>query len=147
MNVNSTSDNTYTSSSYSNKGFSGMISGLDTEGLVKSMLNDIQTKIDKQEQKQKVLEMQQEEYREVIDKINDFKDKFFSVTGEKSLVLSSTFKSSNTQSNSDAVKAVSTSDAVEGNFDIEVTQLASAAKFTSGRPHRRYEAPLRRPLR
>ena len=132
MNVNSTSDNTYTSSSYSNKGFSGMISGLDTEGLVKSMLNDIQTKIDKQEQKQKVLEMQQEEYREVIDKINDFKDKFFSVTGEKSLVLSSTFKSSNTQSNSDAVKAVSTSDAVEGNFDIEVTQLASAAKFTSG---------------
>lgn len=132
MNVNSTSDNTYTSSSYSNKGFSGMISGLDTEGLVKSMLNDIQSKIDKQEQKQKVLEMQQEEYREVIDKINDFKDKFFSVTGEKSLVLSSTFKSSNTQSNSDAVKAVSTSDAVEGNFDIEVTQLASAAKFTSG---------------
>lgn len=132
MNVNSTSDNTYTSSSYSNKGFSGMISGLDTEGLVKSMLNDIQSKIDKQEQKQKVLEMQQEEYREVIDKINDFKDKFFSITGEKSLVLSSTFKSSNTQSNSDAVKAVSTSDAVEGNFDIEVTQLASAAKFTSG---------------
>ena len=57
------------------------------------MLNDIQVKIDKQEQKQKVLEMQQEEYREVIDKINEFKDKYFSVAGEKALVLSSTFKS------------------------------------------------------
>lgn len=134
MQVNSGSDNTYTSASYSNKGISGMNSGLDTEGLVKSMLNDIQVKIDKQEQKQKVLEMQQEEYREVIDKINEFKDKYFSVTGEKSLVLSSTFKSSNTESSSAAVKAVSTSDAVEGSFDIEVKQLATEAKFTGTVP-------------
>lgn len=134
MQVNSGSDNTYTSASYSNKGISGMNSGLDTEGLVKSMLNDIQVKIDKQEQKQKVLEMQQEEYREVIDKINEFKDKYFSVTGEKSLVLSSTFKSSNTESSSSAVKAVSTSDAVEGSFDIEVKQLATEAKFTGTVP-------------
>lgn len=132
MQVGSSSDNTYTSSAYSNKGVSGMVSGLDTEGLVKSMLSDIQTKIDKQEQKQKVLEMQQEEYREVIDKINDFKDKYFSVAGEKSLVMSSTFKSSNTESSSAAVKAVSTSDAVEGSFDVEVIELATAAKFTSG---------------
>lgn len=134
MQVGSSSDNTYTSSAYSNKGVSGMVSGLDTEGLVKSMLSDIQTKIDKQEQKQKVLEMQQEEYREVIDKINDFKDKYFSVAGEKSLVMSSTFKSSNTESSSAAVKAVSTSDAVEGSFDVEVIKLATAAKFTSDVP-------------
>lgn len=134
MQVNSSSDNTYTSASYSNKGISGMNSGLDTEGLVKSMLNDIQTKIDKQEQKQKVLEMQQEEYRSVIDKINEFKDKYFSVTGEKTLALSSTFKTSNTESSSPAVKAVSTSDAVEGSFDVQVTQLASEAKYVSDVP-------------
>jgi len=124
-------ENTYTSASYSNKGISGMNSGLDTENLVKAMLNDVQTKIDKQEQKQKVLEMQQEEYRGVIDQINEFKDKYFSVTGEKSLVLSSTFKSSNTESSSSAVKAVSTSEAVEGSFDVQVNQLATEAKFTS----------------
>ena len=124
------SENTYTNAAYSNKGISGMNSGLDTESLVKSMMNDIQTKIDKQEQKQKVLEMQQEQYRDVIDKINEFKDKYFSVTGEKSLVLSSTFNTTTTESSSTAVKVSSTSDAVEGSFDVEVKSLATQAKIT-----------------
>jgi len=131
MQVSSSSENTYTNASYSNKGISGMNSGLDTESLVKSMMSDIQTKIDKQEQKQKVLEMQQEQYREVIDKINDFRSKYFSVTGEKSLALTSSFRSTTTESTSSAVKAVSTADAVEGSFDVEVLELASEAKFTS----------------
>ncbi len=131
MQVSSSSENTYTNASYSNKGISGMNSGLDTESLVKSMLSDVQTKIDKQEQQQKVLEMQQDQYREVIDKINDFRSKYFSVTGEKSLALTSSFKSTTTESTSSAVKAVSTADAVEGSFDVEVQQLASKAKFTS----------------
>lgn len=131
MQVSSSGDNTYTSASYSNKGVSGMVSGLDTEGLVKSMLSDIQTKIDKQEQQQKVLEMKQEEYRDVIDKINEFKDKYLTTTGEKSIFLSSTFNSSTTESNSPAVKATATTNSVEGSFSVEVTQLAEAAKFTS----------------
>ena len=131
MQVSSSSENTYTNASYSNKGISGMNSGLDTESLVKSMMSDMQTKIDKQEQQQKVLEMKQDQYREVIDKINDFRGKYFSVTGEKSLALTSSFKSTTTESTSSAVKAVSTADAVEGSFDVEVQQLASKAKFTS----------------
>ena len=131
MQVSSSSENTYTNASYSNKGISGMNSGLDTESLVKSMMSDMQTKIDKQEQQQKVLEMKQDQYREVIDKINDFRGKYFSVTGEKSLALTSSFKSTTTESTSSAVKAVSTADAVEGSFDVEVKELASEAKFTS----------------
>lgn len=131
MQVSSSSENTYTNASYSNKGISGMNSGLDTESLVKSMMSDMQTKIDKQEQQQKVLEMKQDQYREVIDKINDFRGKYFSVTGEKSLALTSSFKSTTTESASSAVKAVSTADAVEGSFDVEVLELASEAKFTS----------------
>jgi flagellar hook-associated protein 2 len=91
----------------------------------------MQTKIDKQEQQQKVLEMKQDQYREVIDKINDFRGKYFSVTGEKTLALTSSFKSTTTESTSSAVKAVSTADAVEGSFDVEVKELASEAKFTS----------------
>lgn len=131
MQVSSSSENTYTNASYSNKGISGMNSGLDTESLVKSMMSDMQTKIDKQEQQQKVLEMKQDQYREVIDKINDFRGKYFSVTGEKTLALTSSFKSTTTESTSSAVKAVSTADAVEGSFDVEVMELASEAKFTS----------------
>ncbi len=133
MNVNSTSssDNSYTNEAYSNKGVSGLASGMDTEGLVKAMLAPTQSKIDKQENLIKVTEMRQEEYRSVITQINDFSDKYLSAAGEKSLALSSNFKAFNTTSSSSAVKVSSTSEAVPGNFEIEVKQLATAAKCTS----------------
>jgi len=132
MNVSS-SDNTYTSAAYSNKGMSGLASGMDTEGIVKSMLNDIQIKIDKQEQKQQVLEWQQEEYREVIDKINEFKDKYLSTAGEKSIIMSSSFKTINSESSSSAVKVTTTPEAVAGTFEVQVDSLAEAAKMTSAK--------------
>lgn len=132
MNVNS-SDNTYTNAAYSNKGMSGLASGMDTEGIVKGMLNDIQIKIDKQEQKQQVLEWQQEEYRDVIDKINEFKDKYLSTAGEKSIVMSSSFKTINAESNSSAVKVTTTPEAVSGSFEVQVNSLAEAAKMTSAK--------------
>lgn len=133
MNVNSTSssDNSYTTEAYSNKGVSGMASGMDTEGLVKALLAPTQSKIDKQESLIKVTEMRQEEYRNVITQINDFSDKYFSAAGEKSLALSSNFKAFNTTSSSSAVRASSTSEAVMGSFEIEVKQLATSAKCTS----------------
>jgi len=132
MNVSS-SDNSYTNAAYSNKGMSGLASGMDTEGIVKSMLNDIQVKIDKQEQKQQVLEWQQEEYRDVIDKINEFKDKYLSTAGEKSIVMSSSFKTINSESNSSAVKVTTTPEAVSGSFEVQVNSLAEAAKMTSAK--------------
>ncbi len=133
MNVNSTSssDNSYTNEAYSNKGVSGLASGMDTEGLVKAMLAPTQNKIDKQESLIKVTEMRQEEYRNVITQINDFSDKFLSAAGEKSLALSSNFKAFNTTSSSSAVKVTSSSEAVPGSFEVEVKQLATAAKCTS----------------
>lgn len=130
MNVNST-DNSYTSASYSNKGISGMASGMDTEGLVQALLSDVQKKIDKQEQEKQIYEWKQEEYREVIDKINDFREKYLSTTGDKSVMLSSTFKTSNTESSSSAIKATSTTNSVNGSFTVNVSKLASAAKITS----------------
>ncbi|MBE6842835.1 MAG: hypothetical protein E7510_08420 [Ruminococcus sp.] len=130
MNVNST-DNSYTSASYSNKGISGMASGMDTEGLVQALLSDVQKKIDKQEQEKQIYEWKQEEYREVIDKINDFREKYLSTTGDKSIMLSSTFKTSNTESSSSAIKATSTTNSVNGSFTVNVSKLASAAKITS----------------
>ncbi len=127
----SSSDNSYSSASYSNKGMSGMVSGMDTEGIVQSMLSGIQTKIDKQEQRQQVLEWQQEEYREVIDKINEFKDKYLTASGSNSLLMSSNLNTITAQSSSSAVKVTTTSDSVDGSFDIKVNQLAENAKFTS----------------
>lgn len=127
----SSGDNSYSTATYSNKGMSGMVSGMDTEGMVQSMLSGVQIKIDKQEQQQQVLEWQQEEYRDVIDKINDFKDKYLTASGSSSLLMSSNLNNLNTQSSSSAVKVTTTSDAVSGSFEIKVNQLAENAKFTS----------------
>ncbi len=127
----SSSENTYSNSAYSNNGMSGMVSGMDTEGLVKSMLSNVQTKIDKQTQSQTILEWKQESYRDIIQKVNDFRDKYFTASGENSILLSSTFKTATTQSSSSAIKVTPTVNAVEGNFEMMVTQLATSAKITS----------------
>lgn len=132
MNVNSTSS--YTSESYSSNGFSGMMSGIDTEALVESMLTDIQGKIDKQNQEQQKLEWQQEIYRSVISKIQSFQSKYFDLTSSSSLRTSAFFnKMTTTSSNSAAVKIVATNSSMTQDFKVQAAQLAKAAKLTSGK--------------
>ena len=58
MNVNTT--NSYSTSAATNKGMSGLISGMDTESWVEQMLSGTQGKIDKQEQEK---QMRREEGR------------------------------------------------------------------------------------
>ena len=129
MNINATS----TSSSASSNGLSGMISGMDTDSMVESMLSGVQTKIDKQKQQQQILTWQQESYRDVITKINDFQDKYFSLTSNTSLRSTSTFNASTSTSSSDAVKIISSAGADEQNFNVKVNSLASAASVSSGK--------------
>lgn len=129
MNINATT----TSSAASSNGLSGMVSGMDTESMVQSMLSGVQTKIDKQKQQQQVLTWQQESYRDVITKINDFQDKYFSLTSNTSLRSTSTFNASTAASSSDAVKIISSAGADEQNFNVKVNSLASAASVSSGK--------------
>lgn len=133
MNVNSTGS-TYTNEAYSSNGFSGMMSGIDTEALVESMLSGIQTKIDKQNQEQQKLEWQQEMYRGVISKIQSFQSKYFDLTSSSSLRTQSFFnKMTTTSTNSAAVKIVATNSSKAQSFSVQSAQLAKAAKLTSGR--------------
>ena len=62
MDVNSTS--TYVNKASSNKGFSGLASGMDTESMVEQMLSGTQNKIDKQNATKQQLEWKQEIYRD-----------------------------------------------------------------------------------
>ena len=48
MNISSSSSSSYVTGSSSNKGFSGLVSGMDTESMVEAMLSGTQSKIDKQ---------------------------------------------------------------------------------------------------
>ncbi len=129
MNVNTTS--TATNAAYSNKGLSGMISGMDTEALVQSQLANIQNKIDKQEAAKQQLEWKQEQYRGVITKVNDFYDKYFDITSDTCLTLTSTFNKLTNTSSSSAIKVAGSS--IAGEMSIQVAQLATKSTLTSGK--------------
>lgn len=133
MQISSESTSTYTNQAYSSSGVSGLASGMDTESLVKSMLSGVQSKIDKQNQQKQQLEWQQESYRDVISKINTFQSKYLDITSNTCLRTTSLYNQASTESTSSAVKINGASSGQEVDFDIQVAQLATASKITSGK--------------
>lgn len=65
--------------SYNGIRMAGLISGLDTEDLVKQMSFATKQKINLQQQKLDLLSWKQQSYRTVIDKINKFKSSYFDI--------------------------------------------------------------------
>lgn len=130
MNVNTT--NTYSTSSATNKGMSGMISGMDTESMVEQMLSGTQNKIDKQEQEKQKIIWQQLKYREIISELNKFQDTFFGSTSSTNLGSIDFFNAMSVYSSSKAFSAIATSDAAMGNTSVRVGQLATASYLKSG---------------
>ena len=131
MNVNSTS------SVSSNNGFSGMISGMDTDTLVEKLLSGTQSKIDKQKGLKTQTEWKIENYRDVITQINSFSSKYFNTTygaSAKNNLSSSAFFNAMTSKviSGNAVKVVSSAaGASTEDMNIIVKQLASKAKLSS----------------
>ena len=131
MNVNSTS------SVSSNNGFSGMISGMDTDSLVEKLLSGTQSKIDKQKGLKTQTEWKIENYRDVITQINSFSTKYFNTAygaSAKNNLASSAFFNAMTSkvTGGNAVKIISSAaGASTEDMNIIVKQLASKAKLTS----------------
>ena len=133
MQVNSnTNTSTYTNAAYSNAGAAGIVSGLDTEGMVKSMLQPIQTKIDKQKALQQQLTWKQEIYR-ILSPSNDFQDKYFSLTSDTCLRSNALFNTMSTTSNSSAVNVLNNNSGFDGSLSVQVAQPASASTLKSGK--------------
>ena len=133
MQISSESTSTYTNSAYSSSGVSGLASGMDTESLVKSMLSGVQSKIDKQNQQKQQLEWKQESYRDVISKINTFQSKYLDITSSTCLRTTSFFNQAKSESSSSAVKINGSASGQELDFNIQVAQLATASRITSGK--------------
>jgi len=110
---------------------SGLVSGLDTDGLVEQMLSGTQTKIDKQEQQKQQLTWKQEMYRDLIGDINSFGDKFFAYDSATNLTSTSFFDSMLATSNSSAFSVSGTSSASTGATSVVVKQMATNAKGVS----------------
>lgn len=127
-----------TTSSYSSyNGISGLVSGLDTESLVKKLLGAEEIKVETLKAKKQTTTWQQEAYQEVITKLSEFSDQFYDVLNTESNMLSSAGSktvnfSNESQTSSQFVDIVVNSDALLGSHTInEVAQLATVSSVMS----------------
>ncbi|WP_312811732.1 flagellar filament capping protein FliD [Sedimentibacter sp.] len=116
-----------------NKGFGGLMSGLDTDELVKQMTAATRNKINRQYQSKQKLLYRQEAYREISSKLLAFSDKYFSfAAGSKTNILSASFFEAYTvKPSSNYVNVTGNADNIK-NFSINsITSVASAARYTT----------------
>jgi len=109
----------------------GTNSGLDVDALVKSSMATYQSKIDKETQNKKVLEYQQEQYKQIMTDATTFNDKYFDILKTGNLVSTSTYQSmSFTSGDSAKVTAKGFAGADASDYKVTTTQIASKATHT-----------------
>ncbi len=122
-----------TTAKKSSYGIGGLVSGIDTSSLIKSLTASAQARIDSAMQKKQKIEWQQDSYNTIIDKLNSFKSNYFDVVGTNNLASSSAFNTWSTSSTSSAVTATSTAVNTGARLVISsVDRLASAYTVQSG---------------
>ena len=90
--MSSVSSLSSTSSLYGNRNvLSGLASGLDTESMIENMVSGTKAKITSLQQKRTTWEWKQEAYRNIIDLMVDFTQKYTSYTSSTNLLSSSFF--------------------------------------------------------
>lgn len=114
----------------SNFRLTGIASGLDTDQMVKDLMNVARIPLTKLEQKRKLAEWRQESYREFTNSLRGFKEQFFDITKQSSYLLSdSAFKTFSAISSSEEYVAVKgNSQAESGSHIVKVIQLATSDK-------------------
>ncbi|MDT8716666.1 flagellar filament capping protein FliD [Clostridium sp. 19966] len=135
MNINSSTSSS-TSSASNSSGYynriTGLASGLDTDSIVKSMMQADQTKIDKANQQKQLLGFQQSAYRDIISDVRDFYSKYLDMANsDTNLILSTNYSSSTftTSDTSGAVTAEGLAGAQVGNYKVQVNSLATKANL------------------
>jgi flagellar hook-associated protein 2 len=130
MNINATSSSG-TSSAASN-GLSGF-AGIDTDSMVEKMLIAQQTKINKQEQEKTRTEWKQELYRDVVDKITTFNDKYFSATSSNYLGNVNLYETNKLTSSNAAVGISSENKNLSLTQTVQVASIATASSITGSK--------------
>ncbi|MDU3520666.1 MAG: flagellar filament capping protein FliD [Clostridium saudiense] len=110
----------------------GLATGMDIDEMVTNMLTGEQSKIDKAEQKKQTQTWQQEIYRDVITDVKGLYDKYFTATSADYILSSKVFTNMTvSSSNSSVITATASAGASSVNYKFEVSQLATAPKFSS----------------
>lgn len=120
--INSVTTSSTNTSGYTAKGFSGLVSGMDTEEIVEAMTSDVQAKIDKVKQEQQKNTWKQDAYRTVINSLTSFQDKYFSYASPSTNLLSSSLyncsKKISQGSNADKINVTSTSNSNDAPYKV-----------------------------
>ena len=109
-----------------------LMSGLDTDSIIKALVSGTQSKIDKQKQLEQIAEWKQSMYQDVTTSLKNLSLTYFSYSNSSTNLLSSTFfNSSALTSSSAAVSATGKISDAKAMVINSISQLASAASCTS----------------
>lgn len=118
--------------SNSNNRVAGLISGLETEDLVKAMTANTKNRINSKQQKLQTLQWKQDGYRSIISKINDFKNKYLDITKPTSIKANAVLKKCLSTSSNDRITATASAGATPAKYTIRKAEAAKTASVTSG---------------
>ncbi|WP_160667279.1 flagellar filament capping protein FliD [Colidextribacter sp. OB.20] len=125
------SSNTVSSLMNSANMISGLASGLDTEGMIESLVKSYQTKISQLNQKVTKTEWKQDAYRSIIQKMVGFSNKYTSYTSNTNLMSPSFFSSAvKVLTKGEFADKVSASGKTSSDISLNaVHQLAKSAQY------------------
>ena len=111
---------------------SGMVSGMDTESMVSQMLQASKIRIQNATQQKILLEWKQDYYKEITNKLNDFRNKYFGSSFNSLSVSNELTKLKPINFNSSYVSINPSSTSVKGDIYIDdIVSLASATRIES----------------
>lgn len=128
----SSSSSLYATAS-SSKRLTGLMSGLDTDELVKQLTIGTQNKIDSAGQKKQIANWQQEAYQTLLKSVTEFQSKYLSSSSSSSSILNANFfNSTSIKNNFSSYVNVSGLSSVAKDMRIKsISQLATQASFTA----------------
>lgn len=110
-------------------GISGLASGMDTQAMIKKMMEYSKKPLDRLKQQQQTLLWKQEAYRSINSTLSQLRDMAFDLKMQSSYNTKSV-----TSSNNQVVTATATTGAVNTSFSLDVIKLAKAAQNSSSAP-------------
>ncbi len=118
----------------SNMRLGGMASGLDTESMVKSLMQIEKMKVDRVIQQRTRMEWTQGLRADINQRVTDFRHSVMSVLSSNNLNTANAFKGNKVTGipQGAGLDITAGANAFRGSYSIQVNQLASGAVFTSG---------------
>ncbi len=112
---------------------SGLVSGLDTESLVKAGTANTKNAINSRKQKLQTLQWKQEAYRSVISSLSEFQSKYLDILSSDSIRSNSVMKANKAVSSDESLSVQASSSAVSAKYTITSVKAASAASIKGTR--------------